>query len=287
MNRIEPEIKHAGFDGKGGLSTIFFRSVDFSSNLSDNPYEPRPLNPSFDVRMDTTVSRSYPNNDIDSHRDSLIYSHTELLDTTPGSRFSHDSFELLGPPVKRIDSPQASCGVPPEERFFDPFLNHPKHEEGKMSESMSPKFDPDSNMVRHRHQFCALFHSNQSKPLIMLQETRLQSLVKPGHQITSNVSTETTSFAEASLRKLKLSMCKSRETQNLLQQWDKQNGLPRSHCSTMVNTNRSRRQLEEDRILTKWNGKPLIQGFNVKQQGNSKHSVKRKTNHKSMHDFDV
>ena len=53
-------------------------------------------------------------------------------------------------------------------------------------------------------------------------------------------------------------MASSRKSQEALQEWDLQNGLPRSHSATMVHTNRSRRQLELGRVLPKWNGQPLI-----------------------------
>jgi hypothetical protein len=49
-------------------------------------------------------------------------------------------------------------------------------------------------------------------------------------------------------------------SQKQLQNYDKQNGLPRSHSQTMVNSNRSRKQLQKGVILKKWDGKPLISG---------------------------
>ena len=61
-----------------------------------------------------------------------------------------------------------------------------------------------------------------------------------------------------SLYHLQSLMKLSRRTQERLQEWDVQNGLPRSHSVTMVKTSRSRRQLELGKILPKWNGLPLI-----------------------------
>ena len=49
-------------------------------------------------------------------------------------------------------------------------------------------------------------------------------------------------------------------SQKQLQNYDKANGLPRSHSQTMVNSNRSRKQLQKGVILKKWDGKPLISG---------------------------
>ena len=45
---------------------------------------------------------------------------------------------------------------------------------------------------------------------------------------------------------------------SLYQGWDKKNGLPKSHSQTMVNSGRSRKQLQKGVILKKWNGDPLI-----------------------------
>ena len=51
---------------------------------------------------------------------------------------------------------------------------------------------------------------------------------------------------------------KSTESGNALAEFDRQNGLPRSHCATMVNSSRSRKQLQCGLILPKWSGKPLL-----------------------------
>jgi len=55
-------------------------------------------------------------------------------------------------------------------------------------------------------------------------------------------------------------MTQSDKTQQALQDWDKQNGLPQTHSRTMLSTSRSRCQLEKGRILRKWDGAPLIDG---------------------------
>ena len=59
---------------------------------------------------------------------------------------------------------------------------------------------------------------------------------------------------------LRLNAClkKSTESGNALAEFDRQNGLPRSHCATMVNSSRSRKQLQCGLILPKWSGKPLL-----------------------------
>jgi hypothetical protein len=53
-------------------------------------------------------------------------------------------------------------------------------------------------------------------------------------------------------------MKKSIQSMSLLQEWDKKNGLPKSHSQTMVNSSRSREQLMTGMVLQKWNGQPLL-----------------------------
>lgn len=60
------------------------------------------------------------------------------------------------------------------------------------------------------------------------------------------------------LTKLRKLMDRSSSTQQALQDFDKQRGLPRSHSQTMVNSSRSRKQLLEGKIIAKWDGSPLI-----------------------------
>mmetsp|Transcript_25848 Transcript_25848/g.43059 ORF Transcript_25848/g.43059 Transcript_25848/m.43059 type:complete len:484 (+) Transcript_25848:92-1543(+) len=63
---------------------------------------------------------------------------------------------------------------------------------------------------------------------------------------------------EVMMKKLQDLMEMSVNTQQSLQKWDKDNGLPKSHSQTMVNTSRSRKQLQSGVILPKWDGTPLI-----------------------------
>ena len=60
------------------------------------------------------------------------------------------------------------------------------------------------------------------------------------------------------LVKLQWAMHQSSFTMSSLQEWDKANGLPKSHCQTMVNSSRSREQLQSGLVLQKWDGKPLL-----------------------------
>mmetsp|Transcript_19625 Transcript_19625/g.42608 ORF Transcript_19625/g.42608 Transcript_19625/m.42608 type:complete len:777 (-) Transcript_19625:33-2363(-) len=63
---------------------------------------------------------------------------------------------------------------------------------------------------------------------------------------------------EEVLAKLQSAMDRTKDTQKLLQEWDRANGLPKSHSQTMVNSSRSRKQLTDGIILKKWNGTPLL-----------------------------
>jgi len=53
-------------------------------------------------------------------------------------------------------------------------------------------------------------------------------------------------------------MVQSQASLKALQDYDKSQGLPASHCATMVKSYRSRKQLLTGKILKKWDGTPLI-----------------------------
>ena len=53
-------------------------------------------------------------------------------------------------------------------------------------------------------------------------------------------------------------MAQSQASLKALQDYDKSQGLPASHCATMVKSYRSRKQLLTGKILKKWDGTPLI-----------------------------
>ena len=50
------------------------------------------------------------------------------------------------------------------------------------------------------------------------------------------------------MAKLEASMQRTIATQKLLQEWDRANGLPKSHSQTMVNSSRSRKQLTDGKF---------------------------------------
>jgi len=63
---------------------------------------------------------------------------------------------------------------------------------------------------------------------------------------------------EIMVKRLRVFMDRTQLSQKQLQSWDKQKGLPKSHSQTMVNSSRSRKQLQQGIVLKKWNGDPLI-----------------------------
>lgn len=63
---------------------------------------------------------------------------------------------------------------------------------------------------------------------------------------------------EIIMKRLQALMERTQMSQKRLQKWDRKNGLPKSHSQTMVNSSRSRKQLQKGVILKKWNGDPLI-----------------------------
>ena len=59
-------------------------------------------------------------------------------------------------------------------------------------------------------------------------------------------------------QRLNALMRQSQASLKALQDYDKSQGLPASHCATMVKSYRSRKQLLTGKILKKWDGTPLI-----------------------------
>ena len=62
------------------------------------------------------------------------------------------------------------------------------------------------------------------------------------------------------MARLHVLMKRTKMSQKKLEEWDTAQGLPKSHCQTMVNSSRSRKQLTDGVILKKWNGAPLLKG---------------------------
>lgn len=89
-----------------------------------------------------------------------------------------------------------------------------------------------------------------------LKEPRCNKRIKTRHSCDN--ADDNSSEIDHLLQQLKLAMNKSKSTQQSLQEWDRKNGLPASHCQTMVNSSRSREQLRSGMVLQKWNGVPLL-----------------------------
>jgi len=75
---------------------------------------------------------------------------------------------------------------------------------------------------------------------------------------SSSLPPEDATNPEVIMARLQYLMKQTQSSQKELQKWDKKNGLPKSHSQTMVNSSRSRKQLQNGVILKKWNGAPLI-----------------------------
>lgn len=71
-------------------------------------------------------------------------------------------------------------------------------------------------------------------------------------------------------------MSHSASSQQKLQSMDERNGLPKSHCQTMVNSSRSRKQLQDGIILPKWNGAPLIDTSNTNNNNTGRAPPRRR-----------
>lgn len=100
-----------------------------------------------------------------------------------------------------------------------------------------------------------------SGPIISSNEVDANSSFKEVR--TRNVDRDSAHMFQ---QRLHTAMCMSQKSLKELEDYDKANGNPRSHASTMVKTERSRRQLLEGRILKKWDGSPLI-SFEVDRDG--------------------
>jgi hypothetical protein len=223
----------------------------FIDTYDDNPYEPRPLNPfmfnqlveNFVTNCDVKLSGdrenpynqehcqgAYDNNNYKLSEDQLILEHAKVIDGFPNT-YSEIANESLRT-VKCIPTMQ-----------------------------MFREIDCVSDLFKQQQ--VNMFKLSEVKPTgnVLPEEIDGSSLDTSLNSQISESSTPFMSLAQAAttpMKGLKIAMEKSRQSQKLLQQWDKKNGLPCSHCSTMMHTNRSRRQLEEERILRKWNGDPLI-----------------------------
>eukprot|EP00978_Attheya_sp_CCMP212_P011796 scaffold29328_cov57-Attheya_sp.AAC.1 len=117
--------------------------------------------------------------------------------------------------------------------------------------------------------FAQLTLSSQTTPQQQeIMSTPTHTMSQPGMWATPDAnSTESSSQLQTNgspdlsvviAERLANLMQKSSKTQVALQEWDKKNGLPKSHSQTMVKSARSRRQLIEGVILKKWDGSPLI-----------------------------
>eukprot|EP00521_Asterionellopsis_glacialis_P008996 CAMPEP_0195286312 /NCGR_PEP_ID=MMETSP0707-20130614/3817_1 /TAXON_ID=33640 /ORGANISM="Asterionellopsis glacialis, Strain CCMP134" /LENGTH=95 /DNA_ID=CAMNT_0040345935 /DNA_START=87 /DNA_END=374 /DNA_ORIENTATION=+ len=76
--------------------------------------------------------------------------------------------------------------------------------------------------------------------------------------------------------KYRVLMRKSSMSQRALQAWDKSMGLPKNHSPAMVNSSKSRQQLQEGVILTTYRGTPLTERMAMASSNNNKTKMKRR-----------
>lgn len=95
-------------------------------------------------------------------------------------------------------------------------------------------------------------------PSNALEKPWIAKRIKTGNSRDENSVDGDSAQIDQILQRLNLVMSKSTKSQQSLQEWDRKNGLPASHCQTMVNSSRSREQLRSGMILQKWNGVPLL-----------------------------
>ncbi|KAL7486574.1 hypothetical protein ACHAW6_012175 [Cyclotella cf. meneghiniana] len=102
---------------------------------------------------------------------------------------------------------------------------------------------------------CQSVASNKSTRSARSNKSR-RSLMK--EKLEKDLPPQDSSNPAVIMERLKHLMERTQHSQKQLQKWDKKNGLPKSHSQTMVNSSRSRKQLQEGIVLKKWNGAPLI-----------------------------
>ena len=85
--------------------------------------------------------------------------------------------------------------------------------------------------------------------------TNANSSSLPQHRHIEEISPIVPNFSMDKIREL---MAKSNDSMKNLEEYDRRQGLCRCDAQNMVKTARSRKQLLENKILSKWDGSPLI-----------------------------
>ena len=117
--------------------------------------------------------------------------------------------------------------------------------------------------------FHELRESTEGRTLLPALTCQFDELTESAYDSSDDDSIDLEDFADLvedcgrrngynALEKLHHAMTNSVNSMTALQNWDRANGLPKSHCQTMVNTSRSREQLQSGMLLQKWNGQPLL-----------------------------
>jgi hypothetical protein len=127
--------------------------------------------------------------------------------------------------------------------------SHIKIVESRLSSSDATSLD-DSN----RSDLMLPFNDFNDKPLCLPQKSKSKKkknakTPKPKAIKSAELPPQSKDDPDVIMTRLKALMERTVMSQKNLQKFDKQNGLPRSHAQTMINTSRSRKQLQNGVVL--------------------------------------
>jgi len=119
------------------------------------------------------------------------------------------------------------------------------------------------NQIRNSGMSMVQYATKLSSARLFIKDQQFKTQYSCNMEINSTTSQNTdTDFStqsnRTSIQNLKDFMTESGRSQFRLEEHDRANGLPKSHSQTMVKSAQSRRQLQNGRILCKWDGTPLI-----------------------------
>eukprot|EP00542_Grammatophora_oceanica_P021565 CAMPEP_0194051856 /NCGR_PEP_ID=MMETSP0009_2-20130614/42717_1 /TAXON_ID=210454 /ORGANISM="Grammatophora oceanica, Strain CCMP 410" /LENGTH=415 /DNA_ID=CAMNT_0038699149 /DNA_START=18 /DNA_END=1265 /DNA_ORIENTATION=- len=230
----------------------------YASSL-DDPFSPRPI-----VQTENQGLTFVDEETMEKFNLSLSSIDTSIEDD-PDQTDATDTYNNTNQQPKR---PRAAHKLPPKYQSIRQTRSEEKDAKAAgLEETLSPTYHarmPSSNSKSD---------SSSSPP------SRLLEVPSEGNDRLQDQ--EQTRDASSVMARLDQLMFKSEMTQAALQYYDKRRGLPRSHCQTMVNSSRSRKQLLEGKIIKKWNGRPLLgdeEALSIASEGGPRrHRQRRKS----------
>ena len=193
-----------------------------------------------------------------------------------GSSDSEDSFAFdsgLARPIGKKSSHTASAA--PAKKVVPVSAARPLKKRGRRLSELVPREVTVSTTSAYGN------HDEENSRRISITSQQSQEPVSPlatpntmqmPMQQQPNILTHQVYFQQ----RLNALMRQSQASLKALQDYDKSQGLPASHCATMVKSHRSRKQLLTGKILKKWDGSPLI-SFQTNADGSvTVHSGDRK-----------